>query len=62
LQGTSEALSLTVNVSKTVAMALNAITKPLVAMYGKTVPMAKIVKFLGVLFDDDASSSPKFQS
>jgi len=43
-------------------MALNTVTKHLVTMYGKSVPIVKSVKYFGVLFDDDASCSPEFQS
>jgi len=43
-------------------MALKAETDILVTMYGKTVPMSKQVRYLGVLLDDDASGSPEFRS
>jgi len=61
LEGASNELRLTINVSKTVAMALNTTTVQC-TVYGKSVPIAKSVKYLGVLFEDDASGSGEFRS
>ena len=62
MQSASTEMGLRINVKKTAVMSLNTLEKPEVTIYGERVEIVNSSKYLGVIFNEEATGANEFQA